>query len=172
MDEWKIIPSRPNYEICRDGTVRRAVAGWCAPVGTVIKPRLSTPGYPIVTLWDKRTPRNYYIHRLLAEAFLPRAADQTQVNHLNGVKADNRLQNLEWCSPSRNIRHAIGSGLFRGPPPVRRGERAYHVKLTEEKVRRIRALRSKGVVWRVIANEMNISMSGAQSALKHWKHVI
>ena len=172
MDEWRVIAARPNYEICRDGRVRRVAAGQGAVAGKFIKPRINTTGYPFVTLWADRKMRSFNIHRLLAEAFLPRSPERTQVNHRNGIKTDNRLENLEWATPSENIQHAVRLGLFKGAPEVRRGEAAYHVKLSEEKVRRIRAMRAEGQVWRVIAEEMGMSIPGVWHVVNsHWKHV-
>lgn len=74
--------------------------------GRILKPWLAGAGYPMVALALSRTSRRY-VHRLVAEAFLPSPESyQTQINHRNGSKNDNRAVNLEWVSARENQRHA------------------------------------------------------------------
>lgn len=72
--------------------------------GTVLSPSLSKGGYLRVLIGRK----SRRVHQLVAEAFLPpRPRGHTDINHLNGVKVDNRVENLEWATRSRNMSHAV-----------------------------------------------------------------
>lgn len=77
------------------------------------------------------------VHRLVSEAFIPCSlpfvsSRNPQINHLNGNKLDNRVENLEWCTPLQNKRHASNLGL------VSNGTKNGHNLLTETQVREVR----------------------------------
>jgi len=81
-------------------------------------------GYPTVKLyegnrvWDTRR-----VHRLLAQAFIPNPAKKPYVNHKDGNKTNNALDNLEWCTPAENAQHAWANGLSTKPPKLDHAER-------------------------------------------------
>lgn len=68
-------------------------------------------GYYFVTLRNNGIIRPQSIHRLVADAFLPNPNNYSDVNHKNGIKTDNRVENLEWCTRSYNIKHSFDNGL-------------------------------------------------------------
>jgi hypothetical protein len=78
--------------------------------GCWMTPNKNTKGYQFVALRSEDGRRFFrYVHRLVASAYLPITGKQ--INHKNCIKTDNRVENLEWCSPSENIRHAHANGL-------------------------------------------------------------
>jgi hypothetical protein len=72
-------------------------------------------GYLCVSLCHKGLCKSINVHRIIAETFIPNPYNKKQVNHINGIKTDNRVENLEWVSHSENMIHAITNGLFLPP---------------------------------------------------------
>lgn len=118
MAEWKAIPDVEGYEVSSDGRVRflggqrrfGPKTRYAPP--TERKPQLHSGGY----LQLRIKGRNVYIHRLVANAFVPAIPGLGDVNHINGDKTDNRVENLEWCDRSQNLLHA-SRVLNRGKHP-------------------------------------------------------
>ena len=71
-------------------------------------------GVDVVNKVTGKLHKGYPIHRLVAECFLPSWSAELQVNHIDGNKANNRLENLEWCTDSENKIHAYKNGLMVG----------------------------------------------------------
>ena len=76
-----------------------------------LKTRLDKDGYVMVVLYGNGKKKNTSIHRLLAISFIANPDKKPQVNHINGIKSDNRLENLEWVTASENIVHSWTIGL-------------------------------------------------------------
>lgn len=102
---WKDLP--PYYQISNFGNIRSCARGkWKLKQTQIVR-----DGYVKVVLANNRKYKSYFVHRLVAEAFVPNRDNKPQVNHKNGVKTDNRAVNLEWVSASENINHAYNTGL-------------------------------------------------------------
>lgn len=119
---WKDIVGREGaYQVSNLGRVRSVFKGVPRGAGrrhgaSLIKPRLSSHGYLQATLTGGaklgyRRKKTVTIHIAVAEAFFGRPAGKMVVNHKNGAKTDNRVENLEWISYSENLQHAVLNGL-------------------------------------------------------------
>lgn len=125
-ERWKKIGGLPN-EVSDRGRVRRTEAAGNVEAGHICKAQERPGGYLCVNFRP-------FVHTLVAEAFLgPRPSQHHVVNHKNGDKKDNRLENLEWVTRSENQDHALRTGLSKA-----RGETHGRAKLTREQVEEIR----------------------------------
>ncbi|HFO0796421.1 TPA: NUMOD4 motif-containing HNH endonuclease [Enterobacter roggenkampii] len=126
-----------KYSVTREGRVYSHSRPYSA--GRILKGRFLTPspntkGYLRVTLLSDGIQKTFSVHRLVAQLFIPNPNGKNEVNHINGDKTDNHVDNLEWCSASENIRHAYRTGLKRGNIGVVNGR----AKLYEKDVIAIR----------------------------------
>ncbi|WP_157351225.1 HNH endonuclease [Aliarcobacter butzleri] len=103
QDEFKEIQNFKNYMINKKGEIINLATG------KKKLSRITKNGYLIVDLYNK-CQKTLYIHRLVAENFLNQG-NYTEVNHKNGIKTDNRVENLEWCSRKQNCQHRHNIGL-------------------------------------------------------------
>ena len=114
-------------------------------------------GYLLVGLWTGDKQILCRVHRLVAEAFIPNPENKPEVNHINGVKTDNRAENLEWATPAENTRHAWRTGLSH----TAQGVNDSQAKLTEEQVIYVRnnpdGLTGKALAARFGVGAMTIS---------------
>jgi len=141
MEIWKEIIDFENYEISNLGNVR----SWKS--NNIFKKRkspisksqiLNNSGYFYVIFYKKNSGTHKYIHRLVSEAFIPNLKNKKEVNHINGIKTDNKVENLEWVTSSENKQHALKMGLFNPALQDRKGDKNGNAKLTEAKVLHIR----------------------------------
>lgn len=129
MENWRDIEGHEGYyQVSDQGRVRsleRVVLhsryGKQRHKGRVLRPRVDRGGYLLIGLSKGGEKKTASVHRLVLEAFVPRVRGKDQCNHKDGNKLNNRVENLEWCTPSENQLHAFRTGLKRpsgGEPPI------------------------------------------------------
>lgn len=97
-ERWTVIDGYEKYEVSNFGRVRNEKKAILKPV--------KSNGYLAVNLYNDLGIRQVKVHRLVGMAYLPRNQSQTQINHIDGNKHNNKLSNLEWCTASENSMHA------------------------------------------------------------------
>ena len=104
---WKDIVNYENiYQVSNLGRIRDAKS-------KIIKSQhLHKDGYFLITLYKDSTKLTCRVHRLVAQAFIPNPHKLPEINHISGIKMDNRVCNLEWVSSRDNIKHAWGIGIY------------------------------------------------------------
>ena len=181
MTEWRAVAGYDGfYEVSDDGQVRsvdRRIQLGRPPTGRQRKLTLRR-GQPIAVHPDAQGYRTVqlnrggrykfeFVHRLVAGAFIGPCPDGHEVNHKNGVKHDNRFENLEYATPQQNVLHRYRVlGIRRGNENPRR-------KLCEAQIPTIRALIQSGTTYKEVARRFNVSEGAIVNIMngRSWSHV-
>lgn len=176
MEEWKDIAGFEGmYQVSNMGQVRsldRVINDRGRHLkGRVLAQSIGTSGYLHVgpSINGKQPPK--YIHRLVAEAFIPNPDSRPHVNHIDGNKQNNHLSNLEWATAKENSQHAWVTGLANHS-----GENHASSKLTEDDVRFIRKHYNPDITdfnLQALAEKFGVKKPTINKIVhrKAWKHV-
>ena len=123
---WRTVKDYPLYSVSNLGRLKNN------KTQKILKGGLDIYGYRIAILCNNGKRKSKTIHRLIAEAFIDNPDNKPQVNHINGDKSDNRLENLEWMTAGENTRDANRHG--KGHQMNQNGEKNSMSSLTEQQV--------------------------------------
>ena len=158
-ETWKAFET--GYEVSNLGNVRsidRIVQTAKQPLrlkGKVLKPAIDKKGYKRVTIMVNGKLTTLKVHRIVAKTFIDNVDGKPQVNHIDCVKTNNEVSNLEWVNNSENIQHAFDNGLMK----AKRLHESPRCKQTKEGIEEIVRLKSLKVKNKIIAEMFNCSIT-------------
>lgn len=167
LEEWREVEGWP-YEVSDWGRVRRSGEPHNSTyLGRVMQGSLDSRGYHKVHLQSRGRRRMFFVHRLVADAFVSGWGHTLQVNHISGDKTDNCPHNLEWVTAKENEAHATATGLHA------RGVASGKAKLNPEAVRDIRTRYADGEGLRQLAWEYGVHHSSILKVVRResWAHI-
>lgn len=107
MEIWRPVKGyEGHYEVSNKGRIKSLASN------RLLSPHNNGVGYLKVELWKDKVGKKKYIHRIVADTFLPNPLNRTEVNHKDSDPANNTLENLEWVSSSENTKHAVYKGAL------------------------------------------------------------
>lgn len=175
-EEWRpVVGYEGHYEVSNFGNVRSLprlivnsygrTLSWKGGLLTAI----NRNGYLSVSLSKFNKARGCQVHRLVAMAWCANPDNKITVNHKNGVKKDNRVENLEWASYSENNAHARETGLNDV-----KGANHGRVKLSESDVCAIRRMHGQGIRQVEIVAMFNVKQSTISNIIHRvtWRHLL
>ncbi len=106
MEEWRdVVGYEGLYQVSNLGRIKGLKDRWGNYREKILKLEITSQGYCRINLNKKGKGKKYMVHRLVAQAFIPNPNNLPQVNHINEIKNDNRVENLEWCTSEYNVNY-------------------------------------------------------------------
>jgi len=154
-----------HYEVSNLGRCRSAKATCGTRIGLILKPSCSRTGYLFVVLVNIEIRKTIRLHRLVYESFVGPILEGMQINHINGMKTDNRLENLEVVTASQNKLHAIHVLGHKPYVIPSQGEKNGRAKLKQSDIPEIFSLRERGWSQQKIADAFGINQTNISRIL-------
>ena len=179
MEIWKdVIGYEGMYQVSNCGRIKSLKRKFVLK-DVILKNGINQNGYPVINLCDNGEQKLKTIHRIVLEAFTEPESHKNCINHIDGNKINNNINNLEWCTQKENVRHAFRIGLSKR----KKGEESRLSRLTNTDVHQIRCMyKFKSELSKecgyLVTNKMigecfDMSLGGVYSIIsrKSWGHI-
>ena len=162
---WKDVKNYEDlYQVSNLGQVKSKKSG------RILKTPPIKTGYLRLNLLKNGKPKQAYVHRIVAEVFIPQKIGKSEINHIDGDKTNNRIENLEWVTHKENILHSHRIGLNK--PNQVKGSKVVNAILTEEQAQII--IDSRGLCSaKQLSEKFNTSVGNIYYIWQglSWKHL-
>lgn len=160
-----------HYSVSSLGRIRSEITRPGTTAGKIKSCFAGQHGYVLAALSVGGVNHRVGLHQLVALAFIPNPEGKRCVNHKNGNRADNRVENLNWMTHKENSQHAMKD--LGWAEKRKRGSAHFRAKVTEAIVMEIRRKAAAGVMLKDIAAEVGLNASTVSSivARRYWKHI-
>lgn len=166
-EEWRDIKGyEGRYQVSNKGrvkTVDRYKSDGRHQPEAIRKTELDRHGYEFALLYNENGYKRHSVHVLVANVFIPNDDNKPQINHIDGNKINNNLNNLEWCTASENQLHARKIGLA----VSRYGDDNTSTKVPDSSIKEMRRLRNNGFTLQQLADKYSVSFGYVGRVLRN-----
>lgn len=158
--EWEIVPLTEGCFSCtpegivrgNDRYINHPLVGRKHVREKILKHQVDPYGYHLVSISMNGVRKKTFVHRIVALTFIPNPQQKPFINHKDGNKSNNSVDNLEWCTHSENTLHAFANGLM----VAKKGEKNHSAKLSDKQVEEIKKLLLQGKTQYSIAKKFSV----------------
>lgn len=177
-DEYKVFVggNGREYEVYRNGKIMMRPFSYTDTMGRhreypyeETKPTINKGGYLYCNLGGRKGRSRWQVHRLVATMWIPNPNGYATIDHINGNKKDNSVENLEWVTLEENIRRGYETGLL-GQPDIRKNYRVWKnsIKLNPYERNRLRAEYKEGASLKELSEKYGLEVSGVWALVHHY----
>ena len=173
-EEWRLIEGFPRYEISNQGRIKSHTN---PKKDKILRPHQTKNGYLLVTLvkgeaWGNGEAETVRVHKLVADAFIPNPLNRCHIRHINGLRNDNRVENLSWTTPEESANDPLTKANRMAAVPQRLEKVSKPVLVYDENLTLLSAFTSTAEAARKLNLSQGNIVNVCSGSLKHYKHLI
>lgn len=159
---WKTIKGFENYQVSNHGRIKRNEK--------ILKPIKSRNGYLHIFLYSKGKSKQLLVHRIVANAFIENKNNFKEINHIDGNKQNNAIDNLEWCTRKENVHHFLNANKLNNTKP----KAVIQYDLNGNKINEYESIRKASKITKIEAHNIIYCCKGQKETASNyiWKYKI